>query len=254
MAMSIANPFGRGYAERIPLVLVLDTSASMGHPADAPRIAELNTALREWFTDAAADPALCGRLEVAIVTFNSDVRLLSLTDAPGHSDGPFALVESVTPPELGASGLTLMLPAMEAAVRLATERTRELTAASIPSRRPLVWLVTDGAPTGTDGKPVPEDEVAAAAARLHTAALPTADSPGCLCYAIGVGGADMATLSVLVPAGAVSLHDFGYRRILRVVSESASRQQAGPADDEYARTQQIADRARRLRAMQDEIG
>ena len=43
--MAFADPLGRGFAERIPLVLVLDTSASMASPAESPRIAELNSAL-----------------------------------------------------------------------------------------------------------------------------------------------------------------------------------------------------------------
>lgn len=250
--MAFAAALGRGFAERIPLVLVLDTSASMASPAEAPRIAELNSALRDWLTDAAADPVLRERLEVAIVTFDSEVRVLQLTD--GAADARFALVENVIPPQLCASGLTLMLPALEAAVRLATERSAELTAAGIPSRRPLVWLVTDGAPSDSRGAPVPDAEVAQAARRLRGAAAATADSPGCLCYAIGVGGADMGTLNAIVPGAAMPLGDFGYRRILRLVSESASRQQAGPADDEYARTRALAERQRRLRELQDEFG
>jgi uncharacterized protein YegL len=252
--MAFAARLGRGFTERIPLVLVLDTSASMATPEDAPRIAELNAALREWITDAAADPALRERLEVAVVTFDSEIRVLHLTDSPELSAGAFALVENVTPPQLRASGLTLMVPAIEAAVRLAIERARELTAASIPSRRPLVWLVTDGAPSDAQGIPIPQAEVAEAARRLRDASAATADSPGCLCYAIGVGGADMATLAVLAPGAAMPLNDFGYRRILRLVSETVSRQQAGPADDEYARTRLLADRQRRLRELQDEFG
>lgn len=251
--MAIADRLGRGFAERLPLVLVLDTSASMASPAEAPRIAELNAALREWITDAAADPALQERLEVAIVTFDSEVRVLRLTDPPELSAGAFALVENVTPPTLCASGLTLMLPAVEAAVRLATARTRELTAANIPSRRPLIWLVTDGAPSDARGTPVPAAEVAEAAVLLRDATAATADSPGCLFYAIGVDGADMATLGALAPGAAMPLGDFGYRRILRLVSESASRQQAGSADDEYARTRLLADRQRRFREMQGEF-
>ena len=95
---------------------------------------ELNSALREWFTEASADPALRERLEVAIVTFDSQVRVLRLTDAPNPSASAFALVETVSPPELCASGLTLMLPAIKTAVRLATERSRELSVQAIPSR------------------------------------------------------------------------------------------------------------------------
>lgn len=248
--MSFPSPLGRGFAERIPLVLVLDTSASMARPEGAPRIAELNAALREWLADAAADPALRERLEVAIVAFDSEVRVLHLTPGPDL----FALVEGVTPPELCASGLTLMLPAIETAIRLATGRTRELSAQNIPSKRPLVWLMTDGAPSDERGAPLGADDVAAAGQRLREAGKATADSPGCLFYAIGVGGADLATLHTLAPDNSMLLPDFSYRRILRLVSESATRQQPGSAEDEYARTRSIAERARALRELEDEIG
>jgi hypothetical protein len=50
------------------------------------------------------------------------------------------------------------------------------------------------------------------------------------------------------------LDDFSYRQILRLVSDSASRQRAGSADDEHERTRALADRQRRLRALQDEVG
>jgi uncharacterized protein YegL len=249
--MSLSSPLGRGFAERIPLVLVLDTSDSMTRPAGTPRIGELNSALRGWFTEAAADPALRERLEVAIVTFDSQVRVLRLAEA---SAGAFALVETVDPPELCASGLTLMLPAIEAAVKLATERSRELSAQGTPSRRPLVWLVTDGAPCDERGTPLLEDEVAAAGRQLRDWAEPTADSPGCLFYAVGVGGADLAKLRALAPESSMLLPDFPFRKILRIASESASKQRPGSAGEEYARMRAVAERHRRLQDLEDEVG
>ena len=251
--MSLSSPLGRGFAERIPLVLVLDTSDSMTRPAEAPRIRELNSALREWFTEASADPALRERLEVAIVTFDSQVRVLKLTDAPEPSASAFALVETVSPPELCASGLTLMLPAIETAVRLATERSRELSAQGTPSRRPLVWLVTDGAPCDERGALLSDSEVIAAGRQLRDWGDATADSPGCLFYAVGVGGADVAKLRALAPDSSMLLPDFPFRKILRMASESASKQRPGSAEDEYARMRSTAERARRLRDLEDEV-
>ena len=241
----------RGFAERIPLVLVLDTSDSMARPEDAPRISELNTALREWIAQASADPVLREQLEVAIVTFDSEVRVLCLTASPDV----FALVGTVAPPRLEASGYSLMLPALETAVRLATERTRELTGQHIPSRRPIVWLVTDGAPSDIAGARVPADEVRAAARLLHDLARPTAESAGFLCYVAGVRGADLAMLNILAPGACMPLSDFGYLQILGVVSETASRHQAVSAADEYARTRQdIEKKAKLLAWLEDDPG
>ena len=72
----MSTSLGRGFDERAPLVLVLDTSASMGNPPEAPRIAELNAALRDWMADAGDDVALRGRLEIAVVTFGSSAQVL----------------------------------------------------------------------------------------------------------------------------------------------------------------------------------
>jgi uncharacterized protein YegL len=252
--MSLSDQLGHGFAERIPLVLVLDTSDSMARPERSPRINELNGALRDWFAEAAADPALRERLEVAIVTFDSQVRVLRLTETPDPAASAFALVETVTPPELCASGLTLMLPAIETAVMLATERTRQLSAQGTPSRRPLVWLVTDGAPCDEHGAPLSVSEVTAAGEGLRDRGQATADSPGCLFYAVGVGGADVAMLRALAPKSSMLLPDFPFRNILRMASESASKQRPGSAEDEYERTKSLAERRRQLEDLEKELG
>lgn len=240
----MSTPQGE-FAERIPLILVLDTSESMNRPQPEPRIAELNDALGGWLSDAAADPSLRERVEVAIVTFDSRVQVLP--DA-------FALAGAVVPPTLRASGLTLMLPAIETALALARERARALTELGVPARRPMIWLVTDGAPSDERGEPLPAGDVAAVALRLRDAERATADSPGCLFYAIGVGGADLATLRRLAPDSAMKLTDFSYRDILRLATRSAtavrSRATAGQA---YEQTRDLADLARGIRGLEDEM-
>jgi uncharacterized protein YegL len=257
--MSAFSPHGDGLSERIPIILVLDTSDSMGRPEGAPRIGELNAALREWLAGPAADPALRDRVEVAIITFNSEVQVLELA-SPGESasltDSAFALAGDVAVPVLCASGLTLMLPAIETAVQLATRRTRELAARGVTSRRPVVWLVTDGAPCDEQGAPIPASQVAAMARRLRAAENGSPDDPGCLFYAVGVGGADMATLRELAPAEGSHrmLRDFSYRDILQTAMVSAVRQGAEVATDEYRRTQAMIDFAQRVRDLEEGLG
>jgi uncharacterized protein YegL len=239
---------GQGFAERIPLVLALDTSDSMNRPQAAPRIEELNAALRDWLADAAADPRVRGRLEVAVVTFGSQVQVLPLAGAP------FALVETITPPRLRARGLTLMLQALDAAVALAAERTRQLTALGVPSKRPMIWLITDGAPSDTYGNLLAEAEVEAAARRLRDAESPTADAPGCLVWAVGVAGADQRTLRILAPESTMMLSDFDYRAVLALVTQRAStiRSSDSPADA-YAQTRDVVDLQRMIRDLEDEV-
>jgi uncharacterized protein YegL len=257
--MSAFSPHGDGLSERIPIILVLDTSDSMARPEGAPRIGELNAALREWLTGPAADPALRDRVEVAIITFDSEVRVLELAgtgEEASSTDSAFALAGDVAVPTLCASGLTLMLPAIETALRLAALRTRELAERGVPSRRPVVWLVTDGAPCDDHGQPVPPGQVAAMAQRLRAAEMASGDSPGCLFYAVGAGGADMATLRELAPAEGSHpmLRDFSYRDILASAMVSAVRQGTEVATDEYKRNQALMDFAQRVRDLEEGLG
>src|SRR5438270_705076 len=57
----MSQPLGQGYDERIPLVLVLDTSQSMARPPEAPRITALNRALTDWLRDTRKEPRLSRR-------------------------------------------------------------------------------------------------------------------------------------------------------------------------------------------------
>lgn len=240
-----------GADERAPLVLILDTSASMGNPPERPRIDELNAALGSWIADAANDSALRGRLEIAIVTFGSAAQVLPWPDA-GRTAGPFRLAGDVRVPALTAGGLTLMLPAIELALDLAGQRSRELRDQAIPGRRPQLWLVTDGAPCDEHGERVTAADLADLARRLRAAQERTADSPGCLFYAIGVAGADAATLSALAPESTRMLSDVGFGDILRRASLSAGSVRADQAASQaYARDQAEADFLRGLNALEE---
>jgi uncharacterized protein YegL len=249
----MSMPLGRGFDERVPLILVLDTSASMANPAGAPRITELNAALRAWIADAEGDPALRDRLEIAMVTFDSTITVLEWPgDGAAQSPGPFRMPGGLTPPTLRAGGLTFMLPAIEVAIDLASQRSRELHEAGIPSRRPQVWLVTDGAPSEPDGEKVSAGDLAAAARRVRAAEQPTKDGPGCLFYAVGVGGADRATLRVLAPESNHMLSDFPFREILRLASQSASTvRSSATASQAYAEVHEKADQMRQFLAWQE---
>jgi uncharacterized protein YegL len=247
----MSTSLGRGFDERAPLVLVLDTSASMGNPPEAPRIAELNAALRNWMADAGDDVALRGRLEIAVVTFGSSAQVLEWPDADSMP-GSFRMAGDVTVPTLGSEGLTLMLPAIELALDLARERTRELNAEGIPSRRPQVWLLTDGAPCDERGEPVTSAALADMARRLRTAEQASGDSPGCLFYAIGVVGADRATLNTLAPESNRMLPDFSFRDILRLAEQSASSVRSDTtASEAYTQVQAQADLLRELSALEE---
>jgi uncharacterized protein YegL len=251
----VSDPLlGHGYDERAPLVLVLDTSQSMARPEQAPRIAELNAALRQWLDDAKARTSVRVALEVAIVTFGSAVSVVDpATGEPGDPAAAdpataFAPVDQVSAPALHAAGFTPMLPAIDVALDLAVRRRQLLKERGVPSRRPMLWLLTDGAPTDADGQPLEISDLAPAAGRLRAAERAADPDQSCRFFAIGVGDADRELLQALAPQSTMMLSGFPFRDILGIVSDSAEnvRSSAQPEDD-YLQVGKIADFAEKLR-------
>ena len=121
--------FSQGRGKRLPLVLLLDTSSSMGHPDLAPPrpIDQLNEALDRWSVEIRKDAALRYTAEIAIITFGKGgVTLLEL-----GADGPFRPAALFEPPVLDAGGVTPMVEAMAQAIALIERRKRELDDAGI---------------------------------------------------------------------------------------------------------------------------
>ena len=89
-----AVEFAENPEPRCPCVLLLDTSSSMqGLPIDA-----LNQGLRTFKDELMKDPLASRRVEVAVVTFDSEVRVIQ----------DFVTADQFQPPPLTAQGLTYM--------------------------------------------------------------------------------------------------------------------------------------------------
>ena len=117
--------------QRCACVLLLDTSGSM---SEAP-IAALNEGLRVLHDTLSTDSVASRRVEVAIVTFDSAVKVVQ----------NFTTVDQFQPPTLGASGNTSMGAGIEKALDLITERKRAYVAHGITYFRPWIFMITDGA-------------------------------------------------------------------------------------------------------------
>ena len=90
-----AVEFAENPEPRCPCVLLLDTSGSMqGAPIKA-----LNEGLRTFQEDLVRDTLAVKRVEVAVVTFNNEVRVVQ----------DFVTVDQFQPPTLVAEGLTSVL-------------------------------------------------------------------------------------------------------------------------------------------------
>ncbi|MET8824414.1 hypothetical protein ABZX40_07630 [Streptomyces sp. NPDC004610] len=243
-----------GYDERQPVVLLLDTSASMGRPAERPRIDELNEALERWFAEVRAEPRLRARVEVCLIGFDSRVqvfdpaqdRLVPVGEAP--ADRVFVPVDRMRPPRLAADGLTRMTDAVETALVLARERYRDLQARRVQVRRPFLWVLTDGAPSDADGQRMEPTALTATAERIRLGE----ERGECVFQAVGVRGADLELLRVLAPKAALMLEGLDFKQILELMFQSSDRVNPDQSADEiHGQVADLAARQRRLRLLEE---
>jgi len=119
---------------RCPCVLLLDTSASMqGEP-----IAALNEGLRTFQEDLMKDPVAPKRVEIAVVSFNSEVNVVQ----------DFVTADRFEPPTLAAQGLTHMGAAIHTALDMVQQRKVKYNGSGVSYYRPWVFMITDGRPQG----------------------------------------------------------------------------------------------------------
>lgn len=117
-----AVEFAENPEPRCPCVLLLDTSASMqGDPINA-----LNEGLRTFQEDLQRDPVAPKRVEVAVVSFNSEVTVVQ----------DFVTAERFEPPTLLAQGLTHMGAAIHTALDMVQERKTRYNESGISYYRP----------------------------------------------------------------------------------------------------------------------
>lgn len=119
---------------RCPCVLILDTSQSMtGEP-----IAALNRGLQVFREELLAAPLARKRVEVAVISFGSEVRLVQ----------DFITVDRFQPPVLQAKGETPLCTALVRALDLLEKRKQRYRANGVSYSRPWLFLITDGMPQG----------------------------------------------------------------------------------------------------------
>jgi uncharacterized protein YegL len=195
---------------RCPVVLLLDTSASMqGQP-----IHELNEGLRAFSEAVRADRLASLRVEVAVITFGGDVwaldvriggtRLLSF-----DAQKAFVTVDRFYPPTLVADGDTPMGEAVHRALALLRERKDIYKQNGMDYFRPWIFLITDGHPT---------DEWLSAAQQ----AIDEQARKGVLFFGVGVEGADMQTLAKFSQRPPLKLKGLAFGELFQWLSKSLS--------------------------------
>lgn len=120
------------YEQKCLCTLILDTSGSMsGEP-----IRELNRGLQEFYNAVSEDLIAANRLEICIITFGSEIRLVQEP----------ALVHNFTMPTLGVVGSTRLVDAVRNGMKYTEERKQWYKETGQPYYRPITVLITDGEP------------------------------------------------------------------------------------------------------------
>lgn len=182
-----AVEFAENPEPRCPCVLLLDTSKSMRGEA----IQALNRGLVAFHDNLVKDPLAARRVEVAVVTFGQEVRVV-------HD---FVAVDDFIPPVLQASGLTPMGSAIIRALELLEARKSVYKAHGVPYYRPWVFMITDGKPKGE-----PESAIREGIRRLREDEA----NKRVAFFAVAVTGAHMSTLSKIAVRPPVKLEGLNF--------------------------------------------
>jgi uncharacterized protein YegL len=203
-------PFGGvSFAEnpdpRCPCVLLLDVSSSM----EGAPIAELNAGLNAYKDELAADSLAAKRVEVALISFGGEVKLIS----------DFSPVNGFLPQLLKADGDTPMGEAITRALDMIQARKQLYKQNGVQFYRPWVFLITDGAPT---------DEWEAAAAKVKQGEAARAFA----FFAVGVGGANFDVLRQISVREPLKLDGLRFRDLFVWLSNSQRAvSRSKPSDD-----------------------
>jgi len=203
--------FAENPEPRCPCVLLLDTSGSMrGAPIDA-----LNKGLVAFREDLVRDPLASRRVEVAVITFDSEVKVVQ----------DFVTVDQFQPPTLSAQGLTFMGTAIHKALDMIQARKAMYRKNGVAYYRPWVFMITDGEPQGE-----PDTVVQQASQRLKNdeAAKRVAF------FAVGVENANMAKLAEVVVRTPVKLIGLNFTEMFVWLSRSMEAVAQSKTDEQVA--------------------
>ena len=194
-------------------ILLADTSSSM---AGAPMTA-LNHGLETFRAAIDHDPLTKKRVEVALITFASDVQVVQ----------DFTTIEQFCPPRLAARGLTAMGSAILKGLDLLAERKATFKTHGIDYFRPWIFLITDGVPEGE-----PQSLIEQAAQRVRAAET----AKQVVFFAVAVEGADMHCLQRLSVREPIKLRGLEFDKMFLWLSRSITQVSQSQLGDQVALT------------------
>ncbi len=204
-----AVEFAENPEPRCPCVLLLDISGSMQGEA----INALNEGLKTFKEELNRDNLAKKRVEVAILTFNSDVNIVQ----------DFITADQFEPPTLKAQGLTVMGSAIHKGLDMVSSRKAQYSANGVAYYRPWVFLITDGEPQGE-----PDSLIEQAAQRIRE----DEDNKRVAFFAVGVEGANMTRLSQLTSRSPLKLVGLNFQEMFIWLSASMQRVSQSRMDEQ----------------------
>jgi uncharacterized protein YegL len=220
-------------SQKLLLALVLDTSQSMeGEP-----IGLLNDALQELSGHLRQDKQLRSIARVAIITFgHGGVTAWQGAGPAAAGASPFVPVQALSMPTLPAGGVTPMVEAVQHAIYWVKKEKESLRSRGLQYYRPLVWLISDGVPTDSRGRPSEDWRHLAKTLRRSE----NEDHVIFLTVSAGdISAEGDAVLRALSPRGHVRI-GFDFAPVLRLVSSSAGRfARGGSVDAFYEQVEQF---------------
>ena len=193
---------------RCPCILLLDVSGSM----DGAPINALNDGLRIFRDELNKDDLAKKRVDVAIVTFESQVKVVQ----------DFVTADQFQPPTLKVGGLTYMGEGINKALDILQVRKALYKANAISYYRPWVFMITDGSPSDNE-------VVDRAAQRIRDEEA----EKKVAFFGVGVEGVDMTRLSqILIERTPVKLQGLKFAEMFQWLSVSMSRVSHSKLDEQ----------------------
>jgi len=206
-----AVEFAENPEPRCPCVLLLDTSGSMqGSP-----IVALNAGVRTFRDHLVRDPLASRRVEVAVVSFDGEVKVVQ----------DFVTADQFDPPVLTAQGMTLMATGISKALDMIQERKRTYRANGIAYYRPWILMITDGEPQGET-----EPMVDATIRRLHAGE----ENKHVAFFAVAVQGANVPRLQQISVRPPVRLNGLNFNEMFVWLSTSMQKVAQSKLDAQVA--------------------
>ncbi len=203
--------FAENPEPRCPCVLLLDTSGSMqGDPIEA-----LNQGLLSLKDELVKNSLAARRVEVAIITFDSNVNIVQ----------DFVTADQFNPPILTAQGLTTMGSGIHKALDMVQERKALYRANGIAYYRPWVFMITDGEPQGEL-----DDLIEQAAQRLQVEEA----NKRVAFFTVGVENANMMRLNQLAVRTPLKLKGLNFIEMFVWLSASMSAVSHSQVDEQVA--------------------